>query len=238
MFNKKNILLVIFFLLFIGIVYSQSTENDNQTTVTRVPTDTGRQLLREMLLTSFEDPTLWRISIPEDEGNITVRRIFGGPSEKEILEQEEQNIFPTDEYVLGIKTEFYQRSETVINMDLQKAMFIPGIAKKLSLWVLGRDKQHMLSARVLDMDGNIFTLPIAQLNFNGWKKLEVIIPEGFSQEDLRRGNFYGMYLLGLKIDTHFEDTIGSYYIYFDDLRVVRDAMIDANKSEDDISDGW
>ncbi len=225
--------------MLIGSVYSQSTENDNQTT-TRVPADTGRQLLREMLVTSFEDPTLWRISISEDEGTTKVRRISGGPAleKKQNLGQEEKNIFPGDEYVLGVKAEFYRRSETVIDMELQKAMFIPGIAKKLSLWVLGRDKRHTLSARVLDMNGNILTLPIGQLNFSGWKKLEVVIPESFAQEDLRRGNFYGMYLLGLRIDTYFQDTVGSYYVYFDDLRVIRDAMIDANKSEDDISDGW
>ena len=89
------------------------------------------------------------------------------------------------------------------------------------------------------MKGQVRKIPIATLDFIGWKKLEVIIPESISQEDVNSGNTYGLYLKGFHIDTYFEDTVGSFYTYFDDLRIVRDGMVDYLYSgEDEISDAW
>lgn len=245
--NKKIITLFLAIVFFTGTVFAQSTENDNTTDYQgRVSSDTGRQLLREMVVESFEDPSLWEVKVPTDRAKVSYRRIIGGPLAKPVITIEDQTlrnriqqVSITDEYVLGIKTEFYGRNEMAINAELRKPIFIPGLVKRLSLWVLGRNKRHELSIVLLDMDGNVKKLPMGTLDFVGWKKLEVVIPDSVNQENIRNNTLNGLYLMNVVVDTYFEDTVGIFYTYFDDMRIVRDAMLDVIYSaEDEISDGW
>ncbi len=248
--NKKNTTLWFLCLILLfstSSLFAQSTENDDTTGITgRVPTDTGRQVLREMVILSFEDASNWKVRIPEDRGKTTIRRIIGGPSAKpeiviedQLLKDQIQIIDSTDEYVLGVKTEFFGRSETTIEIDLRRSIFVPGIVKRVSLWVLGRSKRHQLWVVFRGMDGDIKRLSLGNLNFRGWKKLEVSIPLDIKQESVTGGFYSGFYLLGFEIDTYFEDTVGSFYAYFDDLRIIRDAILDlVYSAEDEISDSW
>ncbi len=245
---NKNIIWFLCLMLFsTSALFAQNTENDDTTDLTgRVPTDTGRQILREMVILSFEDSSNWKVRIPEDRGKTTIRRIIGGPSAKpevviedQLLKDQIQILDSTDEYVLGVKTEFYGRSETTIEIDLYRSVFVPGVVKKVSLWVLGRNKRHQLLVVFRGMDGDIKRLSLGNLDFRGWKKLEVNIPLDIKQESFGGGFYSGFYLLGFEIDTYFEDTVGSFYTYFDDLRIIRDAILDlVYTAEDEISDSW
>ena len=237
----KRIILVLMLIFMAAFLYAQSTELDNVTDVKQVPVDTGRLLLREISIDTFEDPTNWVVSIPVDKGNTKVLRILGAPGAKEVLRLEEQvnNYNPTDRYVLGVRASFYGRTLTTISVKARKEIFIPGVAKTLSVWVAGREKAHDISVVLRDMDGVVKTIPMGLLNFTGWRKLEITIPNSINQKDLNT-SLHGLYFIGFKINTHFEDTVGTYYVYFDDMRVVSDVIDDLIKNAqfDDISDGW
>lgn len=240
----KKILLGIMAIGFTMVAYSQDTANDNNTgNDSGIAKDTGRLLLREISITTFEDPTLWNVKIPVDKGYVEKRRVVGSPSaeKKEVLKLEQQinNYKPVDEYVLGVKAGFYARNLITISIDSTEAVYMPGIVKLVSVWVAGRGKDHVLSAIVRGMDGQVMKLPMGKLNFFGWNQMEVAIPGDLSQTSVA-DNLHGLYLLGFSIDTVFEQTIGTYYIYFDDLRVTSDVIDEVIRSEagDDPSDGW
>lgn len=237
---KKKIL-VIFFVSMTMFVYAQNTQLDNPVGLVNIPKETGRLLLREISISTFEDPTAWKISVPVDRGNFSSRRIFGSPAQKKPLRLEEQinQYQPVDQYVLGVKTEFYARSITSISIESERPIFMSGLVKSLSVWVAGRGKEHKLSVVIRDMSDEVKVLDMGKLNFSGWKKLEINIPTRFNQKD-RNIETHGLYLLGFVINTKFEDTVGRYYIYFDDIRVISDVIDDAIKlnRSDTISDGW
>lgn len=240
--KKLILLLCIMTIGFTMAVYSQDTANDNNTGNEKsVAKDTGRLLLREVLISPFEDPTLWTIKMSADKGYVEKRRLAGAPSEKKPLQLEEQinNYNPVDSYVLGVKAGFYGRDLVSISVKSTEALYLPGIVKLISVWVVGRGKDHMLSALVRGMDGQVMKLPMGKLNFFGWNKMEVAIPGELSQISVA-DSLNGLHFLGFEIDTVFEQTIGTYYIYFDSLQITSDVIADAILSEqnDDIADGW
>lgn len=237
---KKTIILLVMIYAVVN-VYSQNTELDNTTNTEKVPIETGRLLLREISTDAFEDPTSWEVIIPFDKGNANTRRQLGGSNDKEELRLEQQinNYNPIDQYVLGVRIEFYGRDFTDIRIYAKNPIYVPGVVKILSVWVVGRNKNHTLSLIIRDMDGKIKKLPFGKLDFNGWEKLEVIIPPDINQVD-PSGSLHGLYFIGYLINTDFEDTVGRYYIYFDDMRVISDVMDEALtvQSSDDMGDGW
>lgn len=238
----KKLFVFLMVVVTVMMIYAQSTELDNTTDTDSVYTDTGRLLLREISVTTLDDPTVWDVNVPFDKGFPTIRRFVGSPLDKAPLRVEEQinEYNPADDYVLGVKVEFYGRDYTYINIDAKKPFYVPGIVKTLSIWVSGRSKQHRLSVHVRDMTGHLFTLPLGLLNFEGWQKMEIAIPPNLIQENIN-GRLTGLYLEGFQIDTEFTDTVGSYYIYFDDVRAISDVIeeaIDYSTGVDDISDAW
>ena len=48
----------------------------------------------------------------------------------------------------------------------------------------------------------------------------------------------GIKILGLVVEPELTETYGSYYVYFDDLRIVTDLFAEENRDPDDIADNW
>lgn len=233
-------LLVLFVVAGSVASFAQATANDNTTTTQNAPADTGRQILREISVDSFDDPTLWRVEVPIDRGIAGTQRIYGGTKEKAPLRVAEQinDYNPVDNYVYGVRVDYFSRSSnTQIALKAVRPIYVPGVVKKLSVWVSGRGKNHQLSIIVRDMKGEVKTLPLGNLAYTGWKKLETSVPIEIPQDDIN-GALFGLYVLGFVIDANFEDTVGRYYIYFDDIRAVTDVLDETLRPEDDIQDGW
>lgn len=237
--HRKILFLSIFVHMIFVSAFAQSTENDNTTDVLNAPQNTGRMLLREILVDTFDDPTGWQVQMPIDKGIAYAKRIFGGSKKKTPIRVAEQinNYSPSDNYVYGVRVEYFSRNTTQIAIQAIRPKYVTGIVKKISVWVSGRGKGHELSIILRDMQGNIKKLPLGILNFTGWKKLETSIPIDVYQVDINDAG-YGLYIIGFVIDTKFEDTVGRYYIYFDNVRAITDVLEEAIKEEDDITDGW
>ncbi len=217
---------------------TSTSELDNTTGLSNFQTDTGRQQLRTILVENMDDPTVWTPFIPFDKGVITMRRLQGNPSGKEPLRSSELLIYnPEDTYVIGLKTEFYGRDDFFLSLQANKPIFIPGIVKSISVWVAGRGKDHELRLVLRDLDGQVFILPVSELNYTGWRQLSINIPLNINQQD-KTGFQYGLYFTAFLIETEFYDAEGTYYTYFDDIRAVSDLIADSIIDDDDITDGW
>lgn len=201
--------------------------------------DTAQQKLKEVSISKFEDAGFWSASMSKDEGLVTLRRLPGGPVDKEpIPDEAEAGIEESDVNVLGIKVEYFKRGDSQFALTPVRPMPVEGIAKTVSMWVVGRNSPHMLKMIVSDNFGNKAEVTMGKLNFTGWKKLTVAIPTSIIQRDYHYNNKMGIKIEGFRIECDPKEAFGSYYIYFDDLRATTDLFAEEHRDIDDMQDNW
>lgn len=233
--HLRNTLFTLMILLVSGAVWAQQEEVDPS----QLGVDSAQQRLQEVSVTRFEDPAFWRVHMPQDTGVLTYRRLAGEPMDKEPIEAEvELGIEEADVYVLGVKAEFFRRGASTIFVEASRPLAVPGIVKTLSVWVVGRNRQHRISLVVEDYFGNRNTLPFGTMNFSGWRQMTVAIPPTIVQQDSFYSDRSGLQVLGFLIELDQMQTYGQYYIYLDDLRAVTDLFAEEGRDPDDMVDGW
>lgn len=217
---------------------------------TRIGMDTAQQKLKEVSVDKFEAAGFWVASISSDEGFAQARLFEGGPAAKasEPIPDERAlglDVQTADKYVLGVRVDFLRRGFNEIDVLAKRPIPVEGIAKTLSVWVVGRNYNHELKVVVQDFFGNRFELPMGKLNFQGWKKLSVAIPpqnpdgrSGIVQRNFHYNSQMGIKILGFKIECDPLEAMGVYYVYFDDLRAVTDLFAEDDRDPDDMSDTW
>ena len=55
---------------------------------------------------------------------------------------------------------------------------LPGRVKMLDMWIWSANMDYYMEAYVRDYKGMVYTIPMGDLNFVGWKNLRINIPEG------------------------------------------------------------
>ncbi len=237
--KRYLIALVIAMVLLTGLSAQAAPSTAGQPDPNMIGTDTAQQMLQEISLSKFEDAGMWRATMPRDFGIATVRKIAGGPLDKEPIQAEiDAGINEADNYVLGVKAYFYKRAPEYIMIRPSRPIPIEGITKTISFWVVGRNYEHNLKILLSDFFGNYAELTVGKLNFSGWKQMTVAVPPTLVQKDLHYNNNMGLQIDGFRIDCDAKDTIGTYYIYFDDLRAVTDLFSERMRDPDDIADVW
>ena len=238
---KNKTLLVILLILTVSVagVFAQTTSRVGDPDPTQIGIDTAQQELKEVSISKFEDAGLWRTEMPRDAGISSVRKIEGSPIDKEPIPDEEAlGIEEADDYVLGCKANFYKRAVTSFSVLPAKPLAVEGITKTVSVWVIGRNTNHVLKLLIKDQFGHRAEVTMGKLNFAGWKQMTVAIPTSIVQKDYHYVNKMGIEILGFRIDCNPEEAYGSYYIYFDDLRATTDLFTENNRDEDDLADVW
>lgn len=199
--------------------------------------DKANPQLKEVSINKFEDDGFWSGYMSRDDGFITLRKFEGGPNAKQPIQGEKDaQITEPDKYVLGAKIEHLHRAVTSFTISPTRPISMPGIVKTISVWVVGRNVPHQLYAIVNDQYGNTAKIPMGSLAFTGWKKLTGVVPPNVKQMNPRYEGRTGLTLQSFLIETNPDDTYGSYYIYFDDLRVVTDLFIENKRDPDDMND--
>ena len=155
-----------------------------------------------------------------------------------IPEEEEIGFSSPDENVLGLKVRYYKRGMASFAVFPVRPLPIEGITKTISLWVVGRNSPHTLKLIISDYFGQRAELTVGKLNFTGWRKLTVAVPPHITQKDFHYQNKMGIKVVGLKVDCDPQETFGTYYIYFDDMRAVTDLFSEESRDTDDMQDGW
>lgn len=178
----------------------------------------GATKMNNQLIEDFEDADLWFGGMFIDDGVIQVRKIRGG--DKTLRDVDPDG----SQFVLGAKINFLRRSYSEASIEPPRPIRIPGFSKKISVWVLGRNAGHKLFVVVRDMRDRVFRVPVGNLRFSGWRKMEVLIPDDafIDQREIPGLTTYyrprGVTFEGFFIEFAPLEAIGTYYVYFDNLR--------------------
>lgn len=210
-----------------------------QPVASKIGINTAQQALKEISVSQFEDPGLWQGSMPLDEGIIALRGLPGHPpNAKPVPGAQQAGINIPDNTVLGVKVIFFKRGYDQFSVLPLHPIPVEGIVKTLSVWVVGRNTNHVLSVLVRGIDGEVAKLPLGKLNFVGWKKLTVAIPPSVVQTNYHYSNHSGIEIEGFVIDTAPLEAYGTFYMYFDDLTAVTDLFNQQQRSKSDIPGNW
>jgi len=245
---KKIIVIALSLSLLIVSVGAQNAvgEPDPNT----IGVDTAQQKLKEVSIDKFEAAGFWKAFISSDEGYTQYRLFEGGPAAKAnepIPDERYVGIDPkvADKFVLGVRTDFFRRGYNEIKIIADKPIPIEGITKTVSVWVAGRNFNHVIKIILQDAFNTQFELTLGKLNFQGWKKLTVAIPpqnmdgkSGIIQRNFHFNSRMGIKIVGFKIECDPMEAFGTYYLYFDDLRAVSDLFAEDYRDPDDMSDTW
>ena len=239
----KKVALVLFIFIVAGSMSFAQDDNlvVGEPNAENLSVDAAQQKLKEVSISKFEDAGFWRVAMPLDFGIASIRRLPGGPLDKEPIEDEEEiGIAQSeqDRYVLGTKVEYFKRGVSYVQIFPARPLAIEGICKTVSVWAVGRNQKHTLVMLVEDHFGHYGEVIMGTLNFTGWKKLTVAIPPSIVQQDYHYANRIGIRVIGFRIDFNPEDTYGNYYVYFDDLRAVTDLFPEEVRDTDDMQDNW
>ncbi len=234
---KRTLLCTLLVLAATAVASAQ--QDDNQALAANLGRDTAQQRLQEISVSKFEDSGFWRVYMPIDQGVIEARRFEGGPLAKQPLAEEEAiGIATPDRYVLGVKASFFRRQNAEIYIQPIRPLQIPGITKTISVWVVGRNNNHLLSVVVADYFGNVNVLRMGRLNFSGWKQLTTTVPPTLVQRDFHYSDRMGVQILGFMIEPELMETYGTYYVYFDGLTALTDLFAEESRDPDDMIDSW
>jgi hypothetical protein len=216
----------------------------------KIGVDTAQQKLKVVSVNKFEDAGFWSSAMSPDEGFTQTRQFIGSPLAKKleaIPDERYIGIDPqiADQYVIGTRVDFLRRGFNSFVIYPSRPIPVEGIAKTISVWVVGRNFNHTLKIMLQDFNGNDFELTMGSLNFQGWKKMEVPVPpaspdgrNGIIQRNMHFTHKMGVKVTGFKIECDPMEAYGSYYIYMDDLRAVTDLFAEDNRDEDDMPDNW
>lgn len=250
---KKYCLILIILLMVSAGIFAQASGGDTPTggtdtevgtpTADSIGVDSAQQRLVDVSVTKFEDAGFWYSAMPSDLGFVSIRRRNGEPGakadlDKDRIDNETSAGAPVGKYVLGVKVKFYKRALSSFSIFPVRPFAIPGKAKTLSMWAIGRNFNHVIKILVEDYHGKIHELTMSKLNFLGWKKLTVAIPPTIVQDDYHFTTRMGIKFIGLKVYCDLMESYGTFYVYFDDLSAVTDLFEEENRDEDDVSDDW
>lgn len=247
---KKTAFFAILLVLLAGLVFAQeaNTGDPGEPDPTKIGVDTAQQRLKEISVTKFEDAGFWYGTVPGDFGLIQVRSFAGNPKDKEPLQEEvdagivevdqDNKITRGDNYVIGVKVSFYKRGIVDFNIRPVRPIPVPGKTKVITVWVAGREAQHRLEVVVSDYFGNTAYIDMGRLDFPGWRKMTVAVPQTLKQRDPHYHYLGGITVRGFNVKCAIDETYGNYYIYLDDLRVVTDLFEEEIRDEDDMLDAW
>ncbi|MEM9423682.1 MAG: flagellar filament outer layer protein FlaA [Spirochaetota bacterium] len=206
----------------------------------------AQQNIKEILIRSFEDEGFWKGYFSRDNGLIqTSTRISAGPESKaaipgaEVEGEGSDSSSNADDHILGVRIDFKRRAIGEAFVLPIRPVPIEGTVKAISVWAVGRNTSHVLKLVVRDRFGNRSELYMGKLNFLGWKKLTATVPPYLKQRDFHYSNMgTGLLIESFKIETSLEDSYGTFYVYFDDLRATTDLFGVNVKDPDDPSDNW
>jgi hypothetical protein len=114
---------------------------------------------------------------------------------------------------------------------------LPGRVKMLDMWVWSANYDYYLEAYVRDYKGIVYTIPMGDLNFVGWKNLRINIPDNIPQSQKYLPRREGMKLVKFRIWTRPTEIVAamtedpsatpmdrSIKFYFDNIKVLTDTF--------------
>lgn len=196
-------------------------------------------------LNDFEDCEDWRAVATSPLGDTKIRKYPGKPTKiKEDGNVEPEQYELTDEngnthkddYVIGVKTYFIDRGYDRVEVLPPNEYIIRGKAKEIRVWALGRKFRHTLYVKLRDYRGTAHKIKIGKLDFWGWREMSVIVPGWLPQSASYAMLDKNLHFVSLFVESDMYETPGTFYVYFDNLRVVTD--LSEFTGDPNIRDNW
>jgi hypothetical protein len=127
----------------------------------------------------------------------------------------------------------YQIIEAPENMS----KFINGRALAVSVWVFGVKKKHVLYGLFSNQVRENIPVRIGDLNFSGWRRLEVSIGQQVIHRNRLNDKIYQFRFNGFKIVSHPKEPKGNFLFLHDLVSVLVDTDYN-NYAGSEIKDGW
>ena len=102
---------------------------------------------------------------------------------------------------------------------------LKGIVQRLDLWVWGAGYAYDLEILLRDCNGLIHTLPVATLNYYGWRNLAVTIPSNIQQRSRYLSQTKNMSFVAFRIRTQPTENVDDFYIFFDELKALTNTRL-------------
>ena len=101
---------------------------------------------------------------------------------------------------------------------------IPGRVRLLDMWVWGSNHHLSLDVYVRDHNGMIHILRMGDLNFAGWRNLQVNVPTTISQTRRHLPRMASLSFVKFRIWTHPNERVDNFFVYFKQLKALTDVF--------------
>ncbi len=213
---------------------------------------TPMDLVRWTVLDDYSVLDKWDLSAtPEKKEDMKLGKAYYKKTEPGVIFQHVlggrfANKYMTDKYgknpsCLGIKILFPEFSREHVFIGPKESWKIDGVCKQICVWLLGRGNNIDLEIMLRDYLGRTYFLPVAKLDFLGWKYFEInipfYIPQNFNIYPQRETIEIVGFLAANNPEQYSGKIVKPVYIYFDQFEALIDRFADYYPGLE-VSDDW
>lgn len=159
------------------------------------------------------------------EGYPILKYFDGMPNALRVMQSDSEKEYK----FLGMQFKFNRQGDNWVDVyptkgsgDAAAPYEIPlkGLVQRFDLWVWGAGYAYDLEILVRDCNGRIHTLPVATLNYHGWRNLAVNVPTHIQQRSRYISQLKYMSFVAFRIRTHPTENVDDFYVFFDEFKAL------------------
>jgi hypothetical protein len=209
----------------------KATHSTKTSSVTTTAPEKQKNGLVEYWVNDFETCEDWRAISTSPLGDVKIMKIPGKP--RPFDDQGNAVEYPNEitddngithkcEYVLGVKSYVMDRGYDRVEVLPPNEEIIPGKAKEIKVWVLGRKLRHTLYIKLKDYRGILHKIKLGRLDFWGWREMDVMVPGWIPQSATYAMLDKNLYFVSFFVESDPFESAGTYYFYLDNFRIITD----------------
>ena len=158
------------------------------------------------------------------DGYPIVKYFDGMPRAVKVMNDEAENA-----KFLGVQVKFNRRGDNWLDIVPSKQgdnglepYEIPfkGEISRLDMWVWGAGYYYDLEVLVRDCYGRVHAIPVAPLNFKGWKNLSANVPKSIGAEK-------NLKFVAFRIRTRPTEHVEDFYVFIDQFKALTNVFVDS-----------
>lgn len=146
---------------------------------------------------------------PSTDKKSTVKEAYARDREWVLRSQEKNSTLPQTTTSVEYRWQVQKPGSDVLYLQSKRTIFLADRNRMFSLYVRGAGHPHQVYALLHGPNRIQQEIFICSLDFQGWKRFEVVIPPYLQLRNPLKQNRYELYFAGLKIQSHFRDQPGT-----------------------------